>query len=154
MADDCSLILQSSFSDTSQSIVMTQPPLPEQSLISFFVMPCIKTPKQSPLSTAPRIPGVPSLAPSLPPDLLDPKPTASTLLNHTQITTDEWFKSKKTMKSYASYVQSGKEWLKGFVEEVRGHTEEQGIDSEVTFASISKERSEFSGVSNPHNAIS
>jgi hypothetical protein len=63
---------------------------------------------------------------------------ALTLFNHTQITTEEWFKSKKMTKSYASYVRSSKEWLKGFIEEGQSHAEEQSIDSEVTVASISE----------------
>jgi hypothetical protein len=46
------------------------------------------------------------------------------LLNHTQVTTEEWFKSKATTKAYASYVRSGKAWLKAFVEEGRVSSEE------------------------------
>jgi hypothetical protein len=57
------------------------------------------------------------------PRLCDSELTASTLLDRTRVTTEEWFKSKATTKAYASYVRSGKAWLKMFVEEGRSGEE-------------------------------
>jgi len=50
---------------------------------------------------------------------LNVEPSASTLLNHSQQTTDEWYKSVRTKKGYASYVKSGKKWLAEWVAEDR-----------------------------------
>jgi hypothetical protein len=44
-----------------------------------------------------------------------PEPSASTLLNHSQQTTDEWYKSTRTKAGYANYVKSGKKWLEEWV---------------------------------------
>src|ERR1700728_1115161 len=42
-------------------------------------------------------------------------PSATTLLNQSRETTDEWYRSPRTKKSYSSYVKSGKSWLKDWV---------------------------------------
>jgi hypothetical protein len=58
-----------------------------------------------------------------------PVPSASTLLNHSQDTTDEWFRSPCTKKGYANYVKSGKSWLTNWVannrldDHAEGHNE-------------------------------
>jgi hypothetical protein len=44
-----------------------------------------------------------------------PEPSASTLLNHSQQTTDEWHESTRTKAGYANYVKSGKKWLEEWV---------------------------------------
>jgi hypothetical protein len=44
-----------------------------------------------------------------------PEPSALTLLNHSQQTTDEWYKSARTKAGYANYVKSGKKWLEKWV---------------------------------------
>lgn len=41
-------------------------------------------------------------------------PTSSELLAQSKITTDAWYKSKRTTKAYANYVKGGKNWLQGF----------------------------------------
>ncbi|KAJ7087564.1 hypothetical protein B0H15DRAFT_982779 [Mycena belliarum] len=46
-------------------------------------------------------------------------PSASSLLNNSQQTTDEWYKSKRTKKGYANYVKSGKKWLVDWTAEGR-----------------------------------
>ena len=46
-------------------------------------------------------------------------PSASTLLDHTWMTTDQWYKSVKMTKSYANYVKSGMEWLEKWMKEGR-----------------------------------
>ncbi|KAJ7718975.1 hypothetical protein DFH07DRAFT_973107 [Mycena maculata] len=38
-------------------------------------------------------------------------PSASSLLNNSQQTTDEWYKSPRTKKGYGNYVKSGKAWI-------------------------------------------
>ncbi|KAJ7778003.1 hypothetical protein DFH07DRAFT_766219 [Mycena maculata] len=38
-------------------------------------------------------------------------PSASSLLNNSQQTTDEWYKSPRTKKGYSNYVKSGKAWI-------------------------------------------
>ncbi|KAJ7764056.1 hypothetical protein DFH07DRAFT_770705 [Mycena maculata] len=38
-------------------------------------------------------------------------PSAPSLLNHNQQTTDEWYKSPRTKKDYGNYVKSGKAWI-------------------------------------------
>ena len=43
-----------------------------------------------------------------------PLPTTAQLLDQTQQTTDEWYKSQRTRKGYANYVKNGKEWLAGW----------------------------------------
>jgi hypothetical protein len=50
---------------------------------------------------------------------LNVEPSASTLLNHSQQTMDEWYKLVRTKKGYASYVKSGKKWLAEWVAEDR-----------------------------------
>lgn len=46
-------------------------------------------------------------------------PSASSLLNNSQQTTDEWYKSQRTKKGYANYVKSGKKWLLDWTAEGR-----------------------------------
>ncbi|KAJ7456105.1 hypothetical protein FB451DRAFT_1564714 [Mycena latifolia] len=46
-------------------------------------------------------------------------PSASSLLDNSQQTTDEWYKSSRTKKGYANYVKSGKKWLKDWTAEGR-----------------------------------
>jgi hypothetical protein len=53
-----------------------------------------------------------------------PAPSASVLLNHSQETTEEWYRSPRTKKGYANYVKSGKDWLKTWVAE-------GGLDDDV-----------------------
>ncbi len=47
----------------------------------------------------------------------EPEPSASTLLNHSQETTEEWFRSARTTKAYANYVKGGISWLERWVKE-------------------------------------
>ncbi|KAF7333246.1 hypothetical protein MSAN_02426700 [Mycena sanguinolenta] len=46
-------------------------------------------------------------------------PSAASLLNNSQQTTDEWYKSPRTKKGYANYVKSGKKWLVDWTAEDR-----------------------------------
>ncbi|KAJ7642560.1 hypothetical protein B0H17DRAFT_1216382 [Mycena rosella] len=52
-------------------------------------------------------------------------PSASSLLNDSQQTTDEWYKSSRTKKGYANYVRSGKKWLVDWTAEGR-------LDNEIS----------------------
>jgi len=56
------------------------------------------------------------------------------------MTTDQWYKSAKTTKSYANYVKSGKEWLENWTKESR-----QGLEDEQVMGELSEERSVFAG---------
>jgi hypothetical protein len=62
------------------------------------------------------------------------EPSASTLLNHSQQTTEEWYKSVRTKKGYASYVKSGKKWLAEWVAEDRLDDEESEGFVQSSFA--------------------
>ncbi|KAJ7748139.1 hypothetical protein B0H16DRAFT_1725751 [Mycena metata] len=53
-------------------------------------------------------------------------PSASSLLNNSQQTTDDWYKSPRTKKGYANYVKSGKSWLVDW-------TAEDRLDDEISF---------------------
>jgi len=55
------------------------------------------------------------------------------LLNHSQQTTDEWYKSVRTKKGYASYVKSRKKWLAEWVAEDRLDDQES---EESNFAGV------------------
>jgi hypothetical protein len=58
-------------------------------------------------------------------------PSKSVLLNHSQSTTDTWYKAARTTKAYATYVNSGKAFLKSWVEEGRlGSAEETEVPEE------------------------
>ncbi|KAJ6533640.1 hypothetical protein B0H19DRAFT_1081055 [Mycena capillaripes] len=46
-------------------------------------------------------------------------PSALSLLQNSQQTTDEWYKSSRTKKGYANYVKSGKKWLVDWTAEGR-----------------------------------
>ncbi|KAJ7488522.1 hypothetical protein B0H11DRAFT_2230062 [Mycena galericulata] len=46
-------------------------------------------------------------------------PSASSLLNNSRQTTDEWYKSARTKKGYGNYVKSGKQWLVDWTAEGR-----------------------------------
>ncbi|KAJ7143011.1 hypothetical protein C8R44DRAFT_726298 [Mycena epipterygia] len=46
-------------------------------------------------------------------------PSASSLLNNSQQTTDEWYKSPRTKKGYGNYVKGGKTWLEEWTSEGR-----------------------------------
>ncbi|KAF8147030.1 hypothetical protein K438DRAFT_1989996 [Mycena galopus ATCC 62051] len=46
-------------------------------------------------------------------------PSTSSLLDNSQQTTDEWYKSTRTKKGYANYVKSGKKWLVDWTTEDR-----------------------------------
>lgn len=47
------------------------------------------------------------------------QPTAADLLQHSSVTTEEWYKSQRTTSAYANYVKSGKKWLGDWVSEDR-----------------------------------
>ncbi|KAJ7629320.1 hypothetical protein B0H17DRAFT_1218238 [Mycena rosella] len=62
-------------------------------------------------------------------------PPVSSLLNDSQQTTDEWYKSSRTKKGYTIYVKSGKKWLVGWTAKGR-------LDDEIsadTFDNITAE---------------
>lgn len=44
-------------------------------------------------------------------------PDAAALLAKSRLTTEEWYKSKRTTKAYGNYVKAGKAWLANFVKE-------------------------------------
>ena len=67
-------------------------------------------------------------------------PSASELLDRTRMTTDQWYKSVKTTKSYANYVKSGKEWLEKWTKEGR-----QGLEEERETGEVPEERFLFAG---------
>ncbi|KAJ6495828.1 hypothetical protein DFH09DRAFT_1290322 [Mycena vulgaris] len=46
-------------------------------------------------------------------------PSASSLLQHSQQTTEEWYKSQSTKKGYVNYVKGGKKWLVDWTAEGR-----------------------------------
>lgn len=48
-------------------------------------------------------------------------PTAAVLLEQSKLTTDGWYKSKRTTKAYANYVKAAIKWLDGW-------TDESGVD--------------------------
>ena len=68
------------------------------------------------------------------------EPSASALLDHTRMTTDQWYKSTKTTKSYVNYVKGGKEWLESWIKESR-----QCLEDEDVMGEVSEERSVFAG---------
>jgi hypothetical protein len=45
--------------------------------------------------------------------------SGASLLQDSQQTTDEWYKSSRTKKGYANYVKSGKKWLVDWTAEGR-----------------------------------
>ncbi|KAK6966970.1 hypothetical protein R3P38DRAFT_2589936 [Favolaschia claudopus] len=47
------------------------------------------------------------------------QPSSSSLLQHSQQTTDEWYKAARTKTGYANYVKSGKKWLEEWTSEGR-----------------------------------
>ncbi|KAJ7149449.1 hypothetical protein C8R43DRAFT_1128452 [Mycena crocata] len=49
--------------------------------------------------------------------------SASSLLNNSQQTTDEWYKSPRTKKGYGNYVKSGKKWVAEWTGE--GHLDDE-----------------------------
>ncbi|KII85744.1 hypothetical protein PLICRDRAFT_178074 [Plicaturopsis crispa FD-325 SS-3] len=86
-------------------------------------------------STSPRKSPRKKSAPTSAPEHED-DPSASSLLDHSRVTTDQWYKASSTTQAYANYVKAGKKWLKGWVEEGR----DQVADDEGT---ASEERSAF-----------
>jgi hypothetical protein len=68
------------------------------------------------------------------------EPSASILLDHTRLTTDEWYKSPRTTKAYANYVKSGKAWLEEWTQEDR-----RGVEEEQGGEGVPEERSAFAG---------
>lgn len=50
-------------------------------------------------------------------------PSASSLLNNSQQTTDQWYKSPRTKKGYGNYVKSGKKWIAAWTGE--GHLDDE-----------------------------
>lgn len=73
------------------------------------------------------------------------EPSASELLNHSQQTTDEWYKSVRTKKGYANYVKSGKKWLEDWIADGRlEDTDETGEDG-TNGEAQTVERSNFKG---------
>ena len=50
-------------------------------------------------------------------------PTTQSLLEKSRLTTEDWYKSKRTTKQYASYVKAGKKWLEEWVQEELGENE-------------------------------
>ena len=63
-------------------------------------------------------------------------PSPSALLSHSQLTTEEWYRSAKTTRAYASYVKSGKEFLKSWAEDGTGS---QGGESDSLVDSDSRD---------------
>ncbi|KAK6984406.1 hypothetical protein R3P38DRAFT_2806593 [Favolaschia claudopus] len=47
------------------------------------------------------------------------QPSSTSLLKHSQQTTDEWYKAARTKNGYANYVKSGKKWLEEWTSEAR-----------------------------------
>ncbi|KAK7006849.1 hypothetical protein R3P38DRAFT_2470568, partial [Favolaschia claudopus] len=47
------------------------------------------------------------------------QPSSTSLLKHSQQTTDEWYKTARTKNGYANYVKSGKKWLEEWTSEGR-----------------------------------
>ncbi|KAK7029766.1 hypothetical protein R3P38DRAFT_3188637 [Favolaschia claudopus] len=47
------------------------------------------------------------------------QPSSTSLLKHSQQTTDEWYKAARTKNGYANYVKSGKKWLAEWTSEGR-----------------------------------
>ncbi|KAK7016515.1 hypothetical protein R3P38DRAFT_2785719 [Favolaschia claudopus] len=56
------------------------------------------------------------------------QPSSTSLLEHSQQTTDEWYKAARTKTGYANYVKSGKKWLEEWTSEGR-LDEEIGADA-------------------------
>lgn len=72
-----------------------------------------------------------------------PVPTASALLAHSSITTEQWYKSSKTTKTYAGYVKGGKKWLESWVQEPRdtlaqaeGESDEEEPEERTAFRGV------------------
>jgi hypothetical protein len=86
--------------------------------------------KTSAVSTSPKKKKIPPTA----------EPSASSLLNHTRLTSDEWYKSPRTTKVYANYVRSGKAWLEEWTQEARC-----GLEGEQDRDNVPEERSLFAG---------
>jgi hypothetical protein len=66
------------------------------------------------------------------------------LLNHTRLTTDEWYKAAKTTKAYANYVKNGKAFLQSWAADSDGSTS-LGGEEESGIVDNAGERSAFSG---------
>jgi hypothetical protein len=88
-----------------------------------------QTPRGSTLSCRKTLPNSPSTSSSL--------PSKSTLLSHSQSMTDTWYRAARTTKAYATYVNSGKVFLRSWVEEGRLSSAEE--------SEVPEERSTFLG---------
>jgi hypothetical protein len=69
-----------------------------------------------------------------------PDPSPSSLLDQSRLTTDEWYKSKRTTKAYANYVKNGKSFLATWVQDSEECSEGEGLDHVA-----SEERAVYSG---------
>lgn len=81
-------------------------------------------------------------------------PNTRSLLEQSRLTTEEWFKSARTTKQYASYVKAGKKWLETLVQEsnsseeasnMQGQEAERGGQSESSTQEDSNEHAVFAG---------
>src|ERR1700760_3783049 len=102
-----------------------------------------RTPRKtaaSRLSAFPSLPPSPSPSPTKgrsrqkKPAELVPVPSVAQLLDQSQQTTDEWYKSERTKKGYASYVKSGKQWLASWAAEDRHDDDSEEGNSRVHLA--------------------
>lgn len=69
------------------------------------------------------------------------QPTTADLLQHSTVTTEEWYKSARTTQVYANYVKSGKKWLGVWVSEDR---QGQSIEGDASASTI-EDRESFAG---------
>lgn len=69
-----------------------------------------------------------------------PDPSVSSLLDRSRLTTDEWYKSKRTTKAYANYVKNGKSFLATWVQDSEECSEGEELDMVA-----SEERAVYSG---------
>ena len=71
---------------------------------------------------------------------------SAALLKSSQLTTEAWYKSKRTTRAYANYVKAGKAWLEKWVAEEVGQAQE-GAEAEEAGgqASLGGDRAVFAG---------
>ncbi|KAL6299998.1 hypothetical protein BKA93DRAFT_753048 [Sparassis latifolia] len=76
------------------------------------------------------------------------QPMTSELLQHSDLTTEQWYKSKNTQKVYVNYVKSGKAWLVQWVNEGQKEVDSRPSSTEGEQSgecSIPEEHSMFAG---------
>jgi hypothetical protein len=85
-----------------------------------------------------------------------PAPSVTQLLDQTQETTDEWYRSKRTKNGYANYVKNGKQWVGDWATEDRTNDDslEEGMDSEDRTNDSSEEGSMRVHLAQAFNTIS